>query len=581
MAIYDKQPVVHIGGDPQACAVGWPDIVSRLPDTGDLSVECYPGAPVDQIVAAMRAAYPDAQVVDTATLFKPTEVIDDWIAAHLGGDPVFARFETVGIDAFLSVAAVAAWRSARVTDARTIVVGPGAATILPTSNASIYVSMARWELQQRQRRGHIGNLGSCNRGTRAADLYRRAFFVDWRVGDEIKYDLLPLTQFVIEMNGPEPKMVSTATYLLALDLAVHRPIRVVPFFDAGPWGGQWMRKQFDLPDGPPNYAWCFDCVPEENSLLLGFGDRRFEIPALDLVRLRPEMLLGPTIMSRFGAEFPIRFDMLDTMGGGNLSLQVHPQHDYARDAFNLRYTQDESYYMLDAGDDAVVYIGLTDTADPAVFAETFAAGQNGGPAPDVDAFVNRIPARKHDHFLIPAGTVHCSGSNAMVLEISATPYIFTFKLWDWERLGLDGRPRPIHLKHGLANIDWSRREDFTRDELVNQITTVAEGPDWTRERTGLHRLEFIETERIWFASAVDLDTQRNLNVLNLVAGTAAVIESPTGSFAPYEVHYAETFIVPAEIGAYRLRSLDGDGGRCAVMRAYVRTDDEITDNTKQ
>jgi len=573
MTSYDKQPVVQVDDQPAQCAVGWSEIIPLLPDTGELCIECYPGAPVADVIAAMRAAYPDALVVDTASLFKASDVIDAEVASHLGTDPVFARFETVGINTFLDHAAIETLRSTRATDSRTIVVGPGAATILPSHDAAIYVSMARWELQQRQRRGQIANLGSHNHGTRAADLYRRAFFVDWRVGDEIKYDLLPATQFIIEMNGPDPRMVSTATYFRALDLAVHRPFRVVPFFDAGPWGGQWMRAQFDLSDGPPNYAWCFDCVPEENSLLLGFGDRRFEIPALDLVRLRPEMLLGPTIVARFGAEFPIRFDLLDTMGGGNLSLQVHPRHDYARDAFNLRYTQDESYYMLDAGDDAVVYLGLTDTADPAVFAETFAAAQKGGPAPDVDAFVNRIPAEKHDHFLIPAGTVHCSGSNAMVLEISATPYIFTFKLWDWERLGLDGRPRPIHLEHGLANIDWSRREDFTRHELVNQVTTIAEGSDWKRERTGLHRLEFIETERIWFTSSVDLQTDRNLNVLNLVAGTTAVVESPSGAFAPYEVHYAETFIIPADVGAYRLRSLAGGDGRCAVMRAYVRPHD--------
>lgn len=66
-----------------------------------------------------------------------------------------------------------------------------------------------------------------------------------------------------------------------------------------------------------------------------------------------------------------------------------------------------------------------------------------------EKYVNKIPVKKHDHVLIPAGTVHCSGKNTMVLEISATQYIFTFKLWDWGHLGMDGLPRPIHLDHGM------------------------------------------------------------------------------------------------------------------------------------
>ena len=81
-----------------------------------------------------------------------------------------------------------------------------------------------------------------------------------------------------------------------------------------------MRDRFGLPDGPPNYAWCFDCVPEENSLLLGFGDETMELPAIDLVFAEPRRRLGEHVFARFGAEFPIRFDLLDTMGGGNLSL---------------------------------------------------------------------------------------------------------------------------------------------------------------------------------------------------------------------------------------------------------------------
>ena len=69
-----------------------------------------------------------------------------------------------------------------------------------------------------------------------------------------------------------------------------------------------------------------------------------------------------------------------------------------------------------------------------------------------EKYVNKISVKKHDHVLIPAGTVHCSGKNTMVLEISATLYIFTFKLCDWRRLGMDGLPRPIHLDHGMKNI---------------------------------------------------------------------------------------------------------------------------------
>ena len=93
---------------------------------------------------------------------------------------------------------------------------------------------------------------------------------------------------------------------------------------------------------------------------------------------------------------------------------------------------------------------------------------------DADKYINKFPAKKHDHFLIPAGTCHCSGKNAMVLEISATPYIFTFKLWDWQRLGLDGLPRPIHIEHGKQVIQWDRTTDWVKENLVNATYEVKE-----------------------------------------------------------------------------------------------------------
>ena len=362
-----------------------------------------------------------------------------------------------------------------------------------------------------------------------------------------------------------------AIYREALGRVVSAPFRLVPFFDPGPWGGQWMRRVCDLPDGPANYAWCFDGVPEENSLLLRFGERLFETPAINLVFFEPHALLGEGVHARFGTEFPIRFDLLDTMGGGNLSLQVHPLTEYIQQHFGMPYTQDESYYLLDAEPGAEVWLGLREDAEPEAVRRDLLAAEAGGTPFAAEKYVHRRPARRHDHFLIPAGTVHCSGAGCMVLEISATPFIFTFKMWDWERLGLDGRPRPIHLEHAFANVQWDRRASWVEHELAHLPVPVDAGNGWREERTGLHRREFIETRRHWFTGTVAHDTQGTVHVLNLVAGREVLVESPDGRFAPFAVHYAETFIVPAAVGAYTIRPAgEGLGTECATVRASVR-----------
>ena len=259
------------------------------------------------------------------------------------------------------------------------------------------------------------------------------------------------------------------------------------------------------------------------------------------------------------------------MEGGNLSLQVHPLTDYIQGTFGMHYTQDESYYLLDAADDAVVFLGLKTGIDPEAMVATLGSAARGELSFPAEEFVNTFPARKHDHFSIPAGTVHCSGADSMVLEISATPYLFTFKMWDWDRVGLDGVPRPIHLEHARRNIQWDRDTAWTRDNLVGQVETLASGPGWVEERTGLHELEFLEVRRHWFTDVVEHDTRGTVNVLNLVEGAEAVLDSPDGSFAPFVVHYAETFIVPAQVGRYRIRPHgDGVGQRLGTIKAYVR-----------
>lgn len=159
----------------------------------------------------------------------------------------------------------------------------------------------------------------------------------------------------------------------------------------------------------------------------------------------------------------------------------------------------------------------------------------------------------------------------MVLEISATPYIFTFKLWDWNRPGLDGRPRPLHIEHGANNIRFERDTNFAKRHLVNRFEPLGDGDGWSAERTGLHEAEFIETHRHWFTVPVDHHTGGGVNVLNLVEGEEALVESPDDEFMPFTVHYAETFIVPAAVGPYTIRPSGRRADeRHATIKAFVR-----------
>ena len=197
--------------------------------------------------------------------------------------------------------------------------------------------------------------------------------------------------------------------------------------------------------------------------------------------------------------------------------------------------------------------------------EDLKKAQKGGCRFDDEKYINKFPAKKHDHFLIPAGTIHCSGSNAMVLEISATPYIFTFKLWDWDRLGLDGLPRPVHIHHGEKVIQFDRDTKWVKENLVNHFEEMEDGST----RTGLHEREFIETRRYFFDSRIKMNTMGSVNMNNLVEGTAAVIESINGEFDPFVIHYAETFIIPEYIKEYYIRPLN-ENEKCGVIKAYVR-----------
>lgn len=576
MTRYDKYPEVKVKGYDNCAWQGYDQITAVLKDRLQPSaknvvvVDCYPGVDVKEVVEGLSELKFD-KVIYSDECALQGEALTAAIDAYLTEDRVFGVLTTKNFqDVFRAEKIEEAKVQLEQAEGNVLVCGTGAG-LITTGDIYIFADLARWEIQMRYRKG-MSNWNVENSDAPILTKYKRGFFVEWRMADRHKVAHYKNFDYVLDTNvANEPKLVSDEAFFAGLNETAHRPFRVVPYFDAGVWGGQWMKEVCDLDREAENFAWSFDGVPEENSLYLRYGDVRLEVPSINVVFYRPQALLGTKVHARFGTEFPIRFDFLDTMGGQNLSLQVHPLTEYIQQTFGMHYTQDESYYILDCKEEAKVYLGVKEGIKPEEMREDLKSAQRGEMSFDAEKYINTFDVTKHDHFLIPAGTIHCSGKDTMVLEISATPYIFTFKLWDWDRLGLDGLPRPIHIEHGEKVIDWTRTTAWVERELVNPVEQVAEGEGYIEERTGLHEREFIETRRHWFTETVHHTTQGSVNVLNLVEGEEAVVESPTGEFEPFVVHYAETFIIPESVKAYTIRPHGPSvGKKLATIKAYVR-----------
>lgn len=572
-ANYDRFPSTKISG---TVIQGWENICSLLEEHLKaypvLAVDFYTGVYEEEVINELHRLSP-ALFIDTRDLMKPESEIKAMTARFMTDDVLFGYVTNITLNDYFDQDKLKKAREEVIaTKGKVVVVGSGAAMVVPAKAVLVYADMARWEIQQRFRRHEVKALGIDNRKDAVSLQYKRGYFNDWRVCDKYKESLFDKVDFWLDTHiATEPKMIDQTTFFKGIEETVHSPFRVVPFFDPAPWGGQWMKEVCDLDPEKENYGWCFDCVPEENSLYFEVNGVRFELPSVDLVLLKTRELLGEPVEARFGKDFPIRFDFLDTVGGGNLSVQVHPTTQFIRENFGMYYTQDESYYLLDAKEGATVYLGLKTGIDKNEMIEDLRKAQKGEIVFNTEKYVNKLPAKKHDHYLIPGGTVHCSGSEALVLEISSTPNLFTFKLWDWQRLGLDGKPRPINVERGKEVIDWKRDTEYVKQHLANHLTKISEGDGWREERTGLHPNEFIETRRHWFTKPVTHHTNNSVNVLNLIEGEEAIIESPNGAFKPFVVHYAETFIIPANVNEYIISPYGKSAGKeCATIKAYVR-----------
>ncbi len=549
--------------------MGFAVLARQLAGAGQVILDGYPGVLWEdfreRLSDALHGLGVRANWVAMTGALKTPQAIDALLAPFLGGDdPIFGFRYPGSLADFYHPEALAALQP-NPQSGLNIVYGCGAA-LAGWQGTLVYVDVPKNEIQFRQRAGSVLCLGAAH-PLEPKPAYKRSYFVDWVVANRHKLALHNRMDWIVDGQRPEEVTFAQGDALRrGLEEMAKNCFRVRPWFEPGPWGGQWIRQRMpQLAQDVPNYAWSFELIVPENGLVLESDDLLLEVSFDFLMHRNPAEIIGESAAA-FGYEFPIRFDFLDTFAGGNLSVQCHPRPDYIRRHFGEIFTQDETYYILDCGPDARCYLGFREDIDPSEFRAALEQSFQSATPVEVERFVQTHPMNKHDLVLIPNGTIHCSGTDTLVLEISATPYIFTFKMYDWMRLDLEGKPRPLNIERAFENLYFDRKGASVAEEFISKPYTAQSGPGWELIHQPTHAHHFYDVERYRFSNSVEVRTDGSCQVMSLVEGRSVLLETANGHRQRFA--YAETFVVPAAAGSFRL--ISEEGSEIQVIKSFIK-----------
>jgi len=547
---------------------GYGTLAKWMANYNCIIIDGFSGVLWNDVQACLEEAFIQTKLrvnwVQVSQFLRPANEITELVTPFLGErDSVWGSKTSLRLQDFFQAKGFAAVETAEEYDC-TIVIGTGA-SLTEIDAPVVWLDVPKNEIQYRARAGAITNLG-LPEADEPAHMYKQFYFVDWVVLNNYKANILDKitiqadTQWISNINWMFARDLDSGLQQLSKTV-----LRVRPWFEPGAWGGQWMKERIEgLNKDEINYAWSFELIVPENGIVFESDGYLLEVPFDILMLAHNKKILGKHA-GFFGTEFPIRFDFLDTWDGGNLSVQCHPSLQYIRQYFGEHITQDETYYILDCKKDAKVYLGFQQGIDPDKFKVVLQDSKANSEEITVTDYVQAHPAHKHDLFLIPNGTIHSAGADNLVLEISSTPYIFTFKMYDWLRLDLNGEPRAINIEHAYNNLQFERQGAGVKKELISQPACIESCEEYEVWHLPTHAEHFYDVHRLEFDKEINVFTNNSCNVLMLVEGISILVKLAN---EVHQFHYAETFVIPAAVEKYTI--INQGAARARVVKAFIK-----------
>ncbi|CAF0786064.1 unnamed protein product [Adineta steineri] len=467
-----------------------------------------------------------------------------------------------------------------------IIIGPGSSYINETSPV-IYIDLAKNELYYRAATETSFSylkptekmIPHDNQLTSTMYEQKCLYFLDYPIFNKLKQELLPRINYFIDGQRPNcPTWIDGNSFRHALKHIANEPLRVRPWFQSGSWGGQWLKTVCEnISKHAKNYAWSYEMITSENGLILSDKYNHLIELSWDIFYgSQFDKILGNDIHCRLfngSNDFPIRFNFLDTIDGGNLSLQCTPNLQYMRTNFGEKLPQDETYYIIetkqhwkeecqnDKSSSAYIYLDFHKNINSEEFHHDLILSEIKKEYLNIDKYIQCIPTHIHDYFLIPNETIHASGRNQVVLEISSTPYLYTFKLYDWLRSNFDGHSQILSIEHGMKNLKFNQQNEQLQ---CQPISIKIEQDKYEEQHLPTHNLHIFDVQRLIIEPNENIEifrlTENRFHLCMLVQGDAIEIQYNSIDNNNHQkqirqYNYIETFLIPSSIKEYRLRPI--------------------------
>ncbi len=326
------------------------------------------------------------------------------------------------------------------------------------------------------------------------------------------------------------------------------PIIFTPDYKEMVWGGHKLQTVLgkEIPFEHTGESWEIACHDNGQSVVK--SGRFAGMTLKELLLKEGEGITGKTFSE--GDKFPLLIKFIDTKDWS--SVQVHPGDDYAFANENGELGKSEAWYILQANEGSKLVAGLKDGVTKELFKEKLLANE-------LEAVLNELEVKQGDVIDIPAGCIHAIGGGILLAEIQQNSDT-TYRVYDWGRVGLDGKPRELHVKKALDVINFEQKHgkglvEGTKENLDGYFLTE------------FVRNEYFVLQKLVIEAAYEAKEKRNgFEIYMCVKGDGIIEYEENGETKSCDVKFGESLVVPVGMGAY---SIKPTGEAVTFVKAFV------------